>query len=234
MGVGEELKAYRLKASRAKQQPAFCIFSNAVLDAIVAACPRSQSELFAIRGLGSSKIEEHGAAILRICSSGVTSSGHVSSARASPYAAPAQAAPRSIGLLAGPGNPTTSSLAQSSRANQLMAILYGREGVQEKAVARQVTAHQMGFDRPSTALADLQQGCVAQRHRVAAAAGMGEKRIDAGELSLEQRQAASRAISGENLFITGAAGSETSRTMSRPVCRSFRACKYEQSAPVAL
>ena len=206
MGVAEELKAYRLKASRAKQQPAFCIFSNAVLDAIVAACPRSQPELFAIRGLGSSKIEEHGAAILRICSSGLPSSGCSTSARVSPYAAPAQAVPRHHGLASGMA---------ASRA-PILGLNTG---------PRQVTAHKMGVDRPSTAQADLNQGCVAQLQRVAASAGVVEKRIDVGELSNEQRIAASRALRGENLFITGAAGSETSHTKSQFVRRPFLAFK---------
>ena len=39
MSLHSELKAYRLSAARAKAQPAFCIFANKVLDAIVAAVP---------------------------------------------------------------------------------------------------------------------------------------------------------------------------------------------------
>ena len=34
-----ELKAFRLEQARALDQPAFCVFSNAVLDGLVDACP---------------------------------------------------------------------------------------------------------------------------------------------------------------------------------------------------
>ena len=62
MSLHSELKAYRLSAARAKAQPAFCIFANKVLDAIVAAVPRNASQLSRISGLGPKKIAEHGAA----------------------------------------------------------------------------------------------------------------------------------------------------------------------------
>ena len=67
MSLYSELKAYRLSAARAKAQPAFCIFANKVLDAIVAAVPRNASQLSRISGLGPKKIAEHGAAIISIC-----------------------------------------------------------------------------------------------------------------------------------------------------------------------
>jgi superfamily II DNA helicase RecQ len=55
----------RLAVSRARGQPAFCIFSNAVLDAIVAAAPQSEAALRRIKGMGPTKVAEHGGEILR-------------------------------------------------------------------------------------------------------------------------------------------------------------------------
>lgn len=66
----ESLRAYRLSQARAKSQPAFCIFSGKVLDAICDAMPRATSELQRIKGIGPAKILERGADIIRICSGG--------------------------------------------------------------------------------------------------------------------------------------------------------------------
>jgi hypothetical protein len=69
-GVYERLNAYRLQAARAKQQPAFSIFSNKALDLICEAAPFTDTrQLTRIKGLGPAKISEHGAAIVTICSS---------------------------------------------------------------------------------------------------------------------------------------------------------------------
>jgi hypothetical protein len=62
-----ELKAYRLQQSRAKSQPAFCIISNKVLDAIVSECPQTVGSLLAIKGMGPTKVEQYGSGILNIC-----------------------------------------------------------------------------------------------------------------------------------------------------------------------
>jgi Cdc6-like AAA superfamily ATPase len=67
----ETLRAYSLGAAQAKSQPAFCVFSDKVLNAIVDAVPRSSADLSRIKGLGPAKIAEHGEAILSICSGGV-------------------------------------------------------------------------------------------------------------------------------------------------------------------
>lgn len=77
-----ELKSYRLAVSRARGQPAFCVFSNAVLDAICAAMPASEAALYRIPGLGKTKVAEHGAAILQICGGGRASAGGVAAAAA--------------------------------------------------------------------------------------------------------------------------------------------------------
>ena len=61
------LKQKRVELARSKSQPAFCVFSNKVLDAIVAKCPITVAELYAISGMGSQKVKEYGGAILDIC-----------------------------------------------------------------------------------------------------------------------------------------------------------------------
>jgi len=78
------LRSYRSSKAAALSQPAFCVFSNAELDALVAACPHSTIELAAVKGFGRAKVQKCGDDIVRICS------GHLKSAAA---ALPAAAAP---------------------------------------------------------------------------------------------------------------------------------------------
>ena len=60
------LKAYRLAQSRIKKQPAFCIFDNKVLDAIVAASPRTLEQLGSITGIGPAKVTAYGQSVIDI------------------------------------------------------------------------------------------------------------------------------------------------------------------------
>ena len=69
-GLSSTLTAYRKQQSAALGHPAYCIFTNAELDAIVAACPRSIAELQRIRGFGSSKVAKFGSDIVALCNSG--------------------------------------------------------------------------------------------------------------------------------------------------------------------
>ena len=66
-GLLASLKAYRLEEARKKGQPAFCIFSNKVLDAIVAEVPQTKNGLLAIKGMGPQKVANYGAGILMCC-----------------------------------------------------------------------------------------------------------------------------------------------------------------------
>jgi hypothetical protein len=50
-------------------QPAYCVFSNAELDALVAARPTSLTDLRQVKGFGPVKCEKFGAGIIRLCAS---------------------------------------------------------------------------------------------------------------------------------------------------------------------
>lgn len=63
----ESLRVWRFSAAKSKQLPAYYVFSDQVLDAIVESMPRSSVDLQRIKGLGPGKIAEYGAAILSIC-----------------------------------------------------------------------------------------------------------------------------------------------------------------------
>ena len=67
-GLGDLLRAYRKEQAALLDQPSYCIFTNAELEAVVAACPRSTSEIAAIRGFGPSKLSKFGDDIVRLCS----------------------------------------------------------------------------------------------------------------------------------------------------------------------
>ena len=62
------LRTYRTQKAGELSQPAFCIFSNAELDGLAAACPRSTAELRDIKGFGPSKVAKFGDDVIRICS----------------------------------------------------------------------------------------------------------------------------------------------------------------------
>ncbi len=60
----ERLKTLRSDLARELKQPAYCIFTNETLEALVRDRPSTPAALAAIKGLGRSRIERHGAALL--------------------------------------------------------------------------------------------------------------------------------------------------------------------------
>ena len=62
----EELRNYRTCKSREESVPRYCVFSDAVLHAIVADKPTLRTSLLKIRGFGPAKYEKYGADIIRI------------------------------------------------------------------------------------------------------------------------------------------------------------------------
>jgi ATP-dependent DNA helicase RecQ len=65
-GLYEALRAERAKLAREQRVPAYVIFHDATLAEIATAHPRSLDELAEIPGMGKTKIELYGAAILAI------------------------------------------------------------------------------------------------------------------------------------------------------------------------
>ncbi len=59
------LKALRSDLAHELKQPTYCIFSNETIDALVRDRPTTPAALAGIKGLGRSRIERHGEAILR-------------------------------------------------------------------------------------------------------------------------------------------------------------------------
>ena len=62
----QALKHWRKEQADQEKLPAFCIFSNAVLDGICAKRPQSLEALGEIKGLGKKKIEKYGEQLLEI------------------------------------------------------------------------------------------------------------------------------------------------------------------------
>ena len=60
----DRLKALRSDLARELKQPAYCVFSNETLEALVRDRPSTPAALSGIKGLGKLRIERHGAALL--------------------------------------------------------------------------------------------------------------------------------------------------------------------------
>lgn len=62
----EDLKEYRLERSRLENIPAYCIFNNAEMEALIESYPCTIEQLANIKGFGTKKIEKFGEDILKI------------------------------------------------------------------------------------------------------------------------------------------------------------------------
>jgi RecQ family ATP-dependent DNA helicase len=67
--LAEKLRAWRLEEARKLERPAFCVFSDRTLRAIVQARPATPADLLAVAGIGPAKTEMFGQSILQICRS---------------------------------------------------------------------------------------------------------------------------------------------------------------------
>lgn len=61
------LRAWRKAEAAQTGKPAFFVFSDAILRALVLAAPRTLSQLMTVRGIGPNKAERYGAAICALC-----------------------------------------------------------------------------------------------------------------------------------------------------------------------
>ncbi len=62
----EALRLWRMEAARRKGVPAFRIFTNKVLDNLVADRPGSPDELHMVQGVGPYFVKQYGKQVLRI------------------------------------------------------------------------------------------------------------------------------------------------------------------------
>ena len=60
------LKVHRLALAHAENLPAYCIFDNKTLDAIVASCPTTPAALLLVKGMGPVKVASYGLGIIDI------------------------------------------------------------------------------------------------------------------------------------------------------------------------
>ncbi len=63
----DQLKKWRLERARADSVPAYVVLHDSTLEAIAENCPRNESDLIAIAGMGPTKCERYGAEILKLC-----------------------------------------------------------------------------------------------------------------------------------------------------------------------
>lgn len=62
----EALRAWRRETARAAKAPAFTVFTDATLEAILERRPTTAQELLAVPGVGRAKLDKHGEAVLRL------------------------------------------------------------------------------------------------------------------------------------------------------------------------
>jgi RecQ family ATP-dependent DNA helicase len=65
----EKLRAWRLAEAKKLRRPAYCVFSDRTLRAIVRACPTTPGDLLEVEGIGPARAETFGQALLEICRS---------------------------------------------------------------------------------------------------------------------------------------------------------------------
>ena len=61
------IKEYRSRKSRELKIPAYCIFSDAIIDALCKSPPQNSQMLLDIKGIGKTKLEKYGQDILELC-----------------------------------------------------------------------------------------------------------------------------------------------------------------------
>lgn len=64
--LAKELKEYKLNKSREEGIPAYLIFNNAEMDALISTYPTNEEELIKVKGFGKKKCEKYGQDILLI------------------------------------------------------------------------------------------------------------------------------------------------------------------------
>ena len=70
MDIKDNLRKYRYNQSTKQGIPAYCIFSNAVLESLINLLPKDTTELLHIKGIGQKMIYKYGTDITHICGGG--------------------------------------------------------------------------------------------------------------------------------------------------------------------
>ncbi|GMH65264.1 hypothetical protein TrRE_jg7594 [Triparma retinervis] len=178
MSLYEDLRAYRSHICKAKNQPAFCIFSNKVLEAIVHANPQNVSSLLGVKGMGPSKVDQFGAGILE-CTAQAAAAFTIETSTSS--------------------SSSFSSSSSSKVADEMNA--QAQRAAPDSPLKKAIGA-------PSTAM------------------------VVAPALNAEQLAAESLTLNGDNIFITGAAGTGKSHLL-RHLITSLK-LKYGDESAIAI
>ncbi len=69
-GLFERLREWRVSVAKQDGKPAFTVFTDVTLIAIAERCPGSDSELASLHGIGKSKLDKYGPAVLHLVNGG--------------------------------------------------------------------------------------------------------------------------------------------------------------------
>ena len=188
MSLYEQLHAFRSRARQTRASgpvPAYCVFSDKLLDALVENPPQSSAALLRMKGWGKAKVNEYGDGVLELCkgkrgsggSGGGSSGGGGGGGASSSSSSSGQPAPQRT-------HPT------------IVSSGGGGGGGRSSSVRAEFTTAERRAEE--------------QRARSSAS-----KPIDVASLSTTQRSIAQRVLRrGENLFLTGPAGTGKSYLFS--------------------
>ena len=213
MSLYEELKAMRYARAQALGQPAFCVFSNKVLDEVVAVRPTSMQQLLSIRGFGHAKAQQVGAEIIQICA-GASRSGPAPAPLASaPPVAATSTAPAANGAWSAEDDQLLWDNRHVPTATLASTFSRGEGAIRARIKHLQNPEHAAfqrlhGEDRPSKAARVELRPAPSVSTAAVPPAPVSDPgaRIDEVTLNAEQKQAAQLALRGESVFLTGAAG----------------------------
>ena len=187
----ESLRQWRYRAAQGIRKPAFCVFSNKVLDAIVEAagalksgsmCKMTERDLLRVKGMGNKKVETYGESILRIINQHSRSSDNKTAAGVD-------------GVVSWPDSPLKRASAPHSSNNvtkksRTLPVSYSAA----KNITIDLTTGHPAVSAPNASPCTL-------------SAPAAEPRIARSTLTAEQVKIADAAIANnENIFLEGAAG----------------------------
>ena len=203
----ETLRQWRLSTARSLDKPAYIVFSNKVLDAIVDARPTSVAALQRIQGMGATKCAKYGDDVCRIVSQYGGGDGRGRAAASSSYSSPGKRARQNPPLASRYQSPT-----KRQRPPQSPSSLRSSPGAGSGAGAGGRSGPGLYRSSSLEVEARAQAARIAQQRKFGAGRGKSSDpnftipAIATSSLTKQQRAIAERVLSGSNTFLTGPAG----------------------------
>ena len=183
----EALRAWRQTAAAAAGLPAYCIFTNAALDTICEQRPAEEAQLLAVKGVGPTKVASYGASVLAI----------IRAAGPAPLLSRKRSFDSPAAFGGGGGGGGGTAAAASGRVLPDFMKASTKRAAYSAPPPPSTSSHSASA---SSYVATNGGG------GGGAAAAAKPANISSATLTAEQKGVADRVLAGENVFLTGAAG----------------------------